>query len=166
VVTAVGACHDIRSRHDFSHFLSLIPQNTFLENRKGVKHMSKPIAYIGLDIGGTKCGAALGHLADRVHIEDKITFPTAGTTPDEVLSRFADFISAHLEAWDIRGIGIACGGPLDSRRGIVKKPPSLPLWDDIHVVEYFENIFHIPTKLRNDLMSLYIKENVFIQFLK
>ena len=37
--------------------------------------------YIGLDIGGTKCAAVLGNLAENVEILDKITFATAGKTP-------------------------------------------------------------------------------------
>ena len=85
--------------------------------------------YIGLDIGGTKCAAVLGNLTENVEILDKITFATAGKTPDEILDIFSDFIADKQKTYTIDGIGIACGGPLDSRKGIIKKPPSLPLWD-------------------------------------
>ncbi len=107
--------------------------------------------YIGLDIGGTKCAAVIGTLKDEIAIEKKISFPTAGKTPEDILERFSAFISDRLaEGEELAGIGIACGGPLDSRLGVVKKPPSLPLWDDIHVTEYFEKRFGIPSYLRND----------------
>ncbi len=114
--------------------------------------------YIGLDIGGTKCAASLGNLAEEVEILDKITFPTAGKTPDEILGLFSDFITEKQKLYKIEGIGIACGGPLDSRQGIIKKPPSLPLWDGIKIVEYFENKFNIPTHLKNDADACAVAE--------
>ena len=45
--------------------------------------------YVGLDIGGTKCAAVIGSLGKEVEILDKITFPTAGKTPDEILNLFS-----------------------------------------------------------------------------
>ena len=114
--------------------------------------------YVGLDIGGTKCAAVVGNLGDSYEILEKISFPTAGKTPDDVLSLFSEFIKIQLKKHKIEGIGIACGGPLDSKKGIVKKPASLPLWDGIKVVEYFENKFGIPTYLKNDADACAVAE--------
>ena len=36
------------------------------------------------------------------------------------------------------GIGISCGGPLDSRTGRILSPPNLPGWDDIPIVEQLQ----------------------------
>ncbi len=41
-------------------------------------------------------------------------------------------------------IGISCGGPLDSKRGIIMRPPNLPMWDDIHITEILEKRYNIP----------------------
>lgn len=114
--------------------------------------------YIGLDIGGTKCAAVLGNLTENVEILDKITFATAGKTPDEILDIFSDFIADKQKTYTIDGIGIACGGPLDSRKGIIKKPPSLPLWDGIEIVKYFKEKFNIPTYLKNDADACAVAE--------
>ena len=114
--------------------------------------------YIGLDIGGTKCAAVVGSLDGEVKIIDKISFPTAGKTPDEILSLFSDFIAKNKEIYQIDGIGIACGGPLDSKAGIIKKPPSLPLWDNIEIVRYFEEKFGIKTYLKNDADACAVAE--------
>ena len=114
--------------------------------------------YVGLDIGGTKCAAVLGNLAKEVEILDKITFATAGKTPDEILGIFSDFIIEKQNLHKIEGIGIACGGPLDSRKGIIKKPPSLPLWDGIEIVKYFREKFNIPTYLKNDADACAVAE--------
>lgn len=115
--------------------------------------------YIGLDIGGTKCAAVIGSLSDSVQIEDKIQFPTAGKTPDEILALFSAFIQQKLDGGEqIAGIGIACGSPLNSRLGIIQRPPSLPLWDNIPVVEYFESKFGIKTYLQNDANACAVAE--------
>ena len=114
--------------------------------------------YIGLDIGGTKCAAVIGNLAEDVEISDKITFPTAGKTPEEILELFSNFIEEKRKLHQIDGIGIACGGPLDSKKGIIKKPPSLPLWDGIEIVKYFEDKFNVPTHLKNDADACAVAE--------
>lgn len=115
--------------------------------------------YIGLDIGGTKCAATLGKIVgDLPEILDKEYFLTAGQHPKVILAKFSDFIQKHLKDKKIQGIGISCGGPLDSKRGVIMKPPSLPLWDDIHIVKYFEDKFNIKTHLQNDANACAVAE--------
>ncbi len=106
--------------------------------------------YIGFDIGGTKCAAVLGECGDSVEILDKEQFLTAGLTPWEVLENFSRFYEKHAKGNKIAGIGISCGGPLNSKKGIIMRPPSLPLWDNIEIVKYFEDKYHVPTRLQND----------------
>lgn len=107
--------------------------------------------YIGLDIGGTKCASSLGIIENgKIEIPDKDYFLNGNQNPCDVLDRFSSFIKKHLVDKKIEGIGISCGGPLDSKNGVIKKPPSLPLWDDVKIVEYFEDKFGIKTYLQND----------------
>lgn len=107
--------------------------------------------YIGLDIGGTKCASSLGKIENgNIEILKKEKFLTDNQNPFVILDKFSSFIEECLTEYTISGIGISCGGPLDSKNGIVMSPPSLPLWDNIKVVDYFENRFNIPTKLQND----------------
>lgn len=107
--------------------------------------------YIGLDIGGTKCASSLGKIENgNIEIIKKDYFLTASQDPYSILDRFATFIESCLKEVDISGIGVSCGGPLNSKRGIILSPPSLPLWDKIKIVEYFEKRFNIPTRLQND----------------
>lgn len=106
--------------------------------------------YIGLDIGGTKCAAVVGDLSDDCRVIKKEKFLTADLTPEAVLEKFSSFIETAIKEYKIDGIGISCGGPLDGRKGIIMCPPSLPLWDNIEIVKYFEEKFSIPTKLLND----------------
>ncbi|MDY2841858.1 MAG: ROK family protein [Candidatus Borkfalkiaceae bacterium] len=115
--------------------------------------------YIGLDIGGTKCAATLGDIKHGVpEIKEKEYFLTAGQEPAVILERFSAFIKEQLKTYKISGIGISCGGPLDSKRGIIMRPPSLPLWDNIEIVKYFENKFGIKTYLQNDANACAVAE--------
>lgn len=106
----------------------------------------------GIDIGGTKCAVSLGQVrGDTVEIIDKRRFPTPAA-PDETLNTFAQELQSLLDAHQqpLQAIGISCGGPLDSQRGVVLSPPNLPGWDAVPVVEFFQNKFHVPTALQND----------------
>ncbi len=126
---------------------------------KGLCEKMKEKYYIGLDIGGTKCAMTLGTIAaDRIQVVQKEKFPTDNQPPERILERFCIFIDAQLERYEICGIGIACGGPLDSKNGIVMRPPSLPLWDGIPVVDYFQSKYAIPTYLQNDANACAVAE--------
>ena len=122
--------------------------------------VSKFNYYIGLDIGGTKCAQTIGKIAanDELEILKRVEFSTAGQKPDVILGKFSEFIEDALKDYEISGIGISCGGPLDSKRGVIMSPPSLPLWDDIKVVEYFESKFGIKTLLQNDANACAVAE--------
>lgn len=115
--------------------------------------------YIGIDIGGTKCASTLGIIEDNdlPQIVDKDYFLTANQNPYIILEKFSKFIEKHLDK-NIQGIGISCGGPLDSKRGVIMAPPSLPLWDNIEIVKYFENKFGIKTYLQNDANACAVAE--------
>lgn len=111
---------------------------------------------IGFDIGGTKCACILGTVAadDSIEILDKVAFPTKiGPKPtiDEIYRQTEELMKKHsLSAADIAGIGISCGGPLDSKNGIILSPPNLPGWDEIHIVEMTEQHFGIKAFVQND----------------
>ncbi len=113
--------------------------------------------YIGLDIGGTKCAMTLGIVDEKISIERKEKFATDGT-PKTILEKFSSFIEDCLREEEIAGIGISCGGPLDSKKGVIMSPPSLPSWDNIKIVEYFEKKFGIPTFLQNDANACAVAE--------
>ncbi len=116
--------------------------------------------YIGVDIGGTKCAVSLGETDGKTlpRVIKKEQFATSDASPSKALERFSRFIEELKDNYPIKGIGISCGSPLDSKKGIIQSPPSLPLWKDVHIVEYFENKFHIKTKLQNDANACAVAE--------
>ena len=100
--------------------------------------------YIGIDIGGTKCAVVRGVGRD---INAKKRFET--TSVNETLTRIFDAVR-ELMTPEIKAIGVSCGGPLDSKLGIIQSPPNLPGWDDIHITEELEKRFGKRAYLCND----------------
>ena len=101
---------------------------------------------IGFDIGGTKCATILGETdaSGQVNIVEKIVFPTKKgpeASLTAIYSSTEELLHKNgLQLSQIAGIGISCGGPLDSRNGIILSPPNLPGWDNVPIVEMTEKI--------------------------
>lgn len=100
--------------------------------------------YIGIDIGGTKCAVVRGR---GRNIEKKLRFET--TSPDETLGRIMD-AAGELMTKEVEAIGVSCGGPLDSKKGIIQSPPNLPGWDEIHITDMLKEKFSVGAYLCND----------------
>jgi glucokinase len=121
---------------------------------------------IGIDIGGTKCAVILGRLGDEgdLKIIDKMVWLTADfPVPDRMLPQFQEGISSllrkhHLSIVEISAIGISCGGPLDSKTGVILSPPNLPGWDDVHIVKILGERFNIPVGIQNDANACALAE--------
>ena len=114
---------------------------------------------VGLDIGGTKCAISTGECAeDSIKVLSREEFPTAGLSWREVLEEFAGRISAVARASRAFSIGISCGGPLDSQKGVILSPPNLPGWDDVPIVEFFASRFHVPVHVQNDANACALAE--------
>ena len=117
---------------------------------------------LGIDIGGTKCAVIFGIDTDGViSIADKVRFDTTDvqTTIARILSELQAMCARHsLDASNTRGIGISCGGPLDSRKGIVMSPPNLPGWDNVPIVKLVQDATGIPASLQNDANACALAE--------
>ena len=121
---------------------------------------------IGIDIGGTKCAVILGNLDDNgmIDVTDKKVYSTSEfPAPEKMLQQFVNGINTildknNLAINDIASIGISCGGPLDSVKGIILSPPNLPGWDNVHITDFFENEYHIPVSVQNDANACALAE--------
>ena len=120
---------------------------------------------VGLDIGGTKCAVTLAStLADSApKILKKVRFATEADQPYAVLARFMTELDGMLAELalsysEIAGIGISCGGPLNSEKGVILSPPNLPKWDRIEVCRYFYERTGIRCHLQNDANASAVAE--------
>ena len=109
----------------------------------------------GIDIGGTKCAVSIGVLREEAFVCDilyKERFPTPKEPRQAVellVATLQRMAAAHREV-TLSAIGVSCGSPLDSARGLVQCPPNLPNWDNIAVTAPFEQVFGVPAALQND----------------
>lgn len=112
--------------------------------------------YLGLDIGGTKCAVLLASADNGISIKSKLRFEThterGFAYTYGMLCESIDRILTenHLQRQDIRAIGISCGGPLDSRNGIILCPPNLPGWINVPIKAMLEERYGIQTFIQND----------------
>lgn len=114
--------------------------------------------YIGFDIGGTKCAASLGRIDDGdIEILQRVEYPTE-YLPKDTLEKFAPHIEKMKAEYKIKGAGISCGGPLDSKRGIVTATTNLPGWHGFEIVKYVKERFGLEAKLENDANACAIAE--------
>lgn len=109
---------------------------------------------LGIDIGGTKCAVLAGEAGkEQMKIIEKEVFETKHYPgPDCALEKIEALIDKiagnHLQ--DYSGIGISCGGPLDTRKGCILSPPNLPGWDQVEITAHLNNRFGLPVYLQND----------------
>lgn len=119
--------------------------------------MSKA-CFIGLDVGGTKTAVSLGTAEGEILA--KHSYPSDGSW-EKVLGTAVGIIGdlrREYSACGLRAIGISCGGPLDSRTGIVVSPPNLPLWRDVPVCGILTGETGLPAYLENDANACALAE--------
>ena len=114
---------------------------------------------LGFDIGGTKCAVITADYdGENIKIIKKhkcdTDFSLKPTQMIDKLIGFADNISDGKP--DL--IGISCGGPLDSKKGVIMSPPNLPGWDHVHISEQIEEHYGVPVKLQNDANACAVAE--------
>lgn len=116
---------------------------------------------IGIDIGGTKCAVALGKVEEKdIKIVDRVCFPTEALKGvDYTLNNIFHAIDHFLDKEaDIAAIGISCGGPLNSEKGIIMSPPNLPYWNNVPIKDILENRYNIKTGIQNDANACALAE--------
>lgn len=115
----------------------------------------------GVDIGGTKCAVTIGkEEGTEVKLLYKEKFPTQGE-PEEVVKKLVDtlekMVSEHPEI-TLSAVGVSCGSPLDSEKGLILCPPNLPDWDHVDVVTPFTERFGVPAGVQNDANACALAE--------
>lgn len=110
--------------------------------------------FLGHDIGGTKIAVTV---ADRNgKILRKIRRPTeAHRGPRAVVASLASMsreamARAAVSPAELAGVGVSCGGPLDTETGVVYAPPNLPGWDEVPLKAWLESALSLPVFVEND----------------
>jgi glucokinase len=121
---------------------------------------SKEDLFLGIDIGGTKCAVIEGDAS--FSIRKKIVFSThterGWKAIVEEIGCHIDSLISELSGHHFIKIGISCGGPLDSKAGMIYSPPNLPGWDAVPVTKIFSERYKIPAVLQNDANACALAE--------
>lgn len=116
--------------------------------------------YIGIDIGGTKCAIVIGD--KDFNIYRKVQFETKTERGySAILNEFHKYIEMlfiDFPKENLKRIGISCGGPLDSVKGIIYSPPNLQGWDNVPIVKIFSKKYGVPAAVQNDANACALAE--------
>ena len=117
---------------------------------------------LGFDIGGTKC-AVVTALWDgnQIKLLKKEKCATDHSiSPREMINNLIELSDSILEK-SPDFIGVSCGGPLDSEKGIILNPPNLPKWINVNIVSQINQHYKVPVQLQNDANACAVAEWMF-----
>lgn len=109
---------------------------------------------VGIDIGGTKI--AVGAVDAAGTILARTAFPTEaaagfGRAVQRMLAAIDQVLSAAGRGRrDLAGVGVGSAGPLNSRRGTINNPYTLPTWDNCDILTPLRDALGVPACLEND----------------
>lgn len=110
--------------------------------------------FLGVDLGGTKTAVCIGTQAGE--ILQKIKFPTQD--PEQTLARIISEGKVLIGDKPLLGIGVSCGSPQDSAKGIIQAPPNLPQWKDVPITQILSTAFGAKAWLANDANACALAE--------
>lgn len=114
----------------------------------------------GVDIGGTYARVALlTPQGKKLAMRSSPLQPERG--PDAGLDLIANLIRDALHdsgSGRLAGIGVGASGPVDSVRGLIQNPYTLPTWENVPIVAELERVFQTPVVLENDADSAALGE--------
>ena len=115
---------------------------------------------VGFDIGGTKCAVITAEMEDgNIKLGERRAIPTdRSISPEAMIARLIELADYMVGEGAISSIGISCGGPLDSKKGVIQSPPNLPGWDEIPMVAILKEHFGVPVHLQNDANACAVAE--------
>ncbi len=115
---------------------------------------------LGFDIGGTKCAVVTAEKTPGgiiITAKEKV-LTDLNVSPGEMIDRLIALADKVCGGKQPESIGISCGGPLDSSRGLILGPPNLPGWDCVPIIEQVKNHFGVPVHLQNDANACALAE--------
>lgn len=107
---------------------------------------------VGIDLGGTivRVGAFDSQGKMLVVRETPIE---AVRGPELGLKKIQELIEEVLTGHkpkNLLGIGVGATGPVDPLGGTINNPFTLPTWENVAIIQWLEDAFHVPVTLEND----------------
>lgn len=114
---------------------------------------------LGFDIGGTKCAVITANYdGNNIQLLEKRKIDTDLTiAPEAMIDKLIALADEILQETPT-SIGISCGGPLDSKKGVILGPPNLIGWTHVEIVRQIQAHFQVPVHLQNDANACAVAE--------
>lgn len=115
---------------------------------------------IGIDLGGTNI--KVGLFDEQLHYVDELWRATQSEVDSEtvinnMITAVQDLLTHNqVSAAALQAIGIGVPGLLDIKAGVSKFSPNFKHWQNVPIKAIFENKFHVPVFIDNDVrVNLY-----------
>lgn len=114
---------------------------------------------LGFDVGGTKCAVITAEWDGKeITLKTKKKCETDLKIPPEKMIEKMIAMADEILIQKPEAIGISCGGPLSSEKGIIMSPPNLTGWDNVEIVKQIEEHYGVRPKLQNDANACAVAE--------
>jgi len=118
--------------------------------------------YIGVDFGGTfiKAGLVDKNLKVKSFSEAAVPLKASQKEVLEIIVELIEQVQAKNKLKKIKAIGIACAGPVDSNKGIIKVAPNFTHWQGraFHLGKVLKSKFKTHVQLENDTTAAAVAE--------
>ncbi len=130
--------------------------NVHDEPKKIDKHQ---YSVFGISIGGTKTAVTHAFFDGKFTQIEKKTFPSYPNNPSKEMECIFNLIEEFGYSVDV--ISLATGGPQDTQRGLLLKPPHLPGFDNYPIVDVLKDRYHCDVYFLNDADACALAEYKF-----
>lgn len=105
--------------------------------------------YLGIEIGGTKLQLGVGRADGKLAALERFAVePKSGA--QGILKQIEAAARVLIARYNVRGIGIGFGGPVDSLQGVVIKSHHVDGWEGFPIVDWCHDSLRLPARLQND----------------
>ncbi len=111
----------------------------------------------GIDIGGSNIKIGLVEDKGKVVARRRLKTDLAAS-PNEVLTRIADFVDTLGQERKVDSIGVGVAGLIDHKEGVVLFSPNLPLWRKVPVKETLSRLTGLEVFCANDANAAVLGE--------
>ena len=105
--------------------------------------------FLGIEIGGSKLQLFVGD--ESVHVLERCRLsvnPAGGG--EAIRSQITDHLPKLIKQWDVEGIAVGFGGPVDRGTGFIARSHQIEGWSGFDLQGWFENLSGRPVLVDND----------------
>jgi glucokinase len=116
------------------------------------------MSMLGIDLGGTnvRVGRVKNDSIEKITTNQITSLGTEEVVLEEICKTIDDVIQS-----DVKGIGVGVPSVIDVENGIVYDVQNIPSWKEVHLKEYLEKKYNLPTYINNDANCFVAGEKYF-----